>query len=144
MGALLHDCFRTWARLTIMLLRLNPLLQPELVNVRYKFRRRTRRRVNPVVMIVEHDGDVQLLAEWKEVVDVVAELVVLEDQSTLDIRWQLGVVPAETGKCGFFVSEDTCNSCQYNVLVGQKTHLPPMCMIITESWSRPILSIISQ
>ncbi len=85
-----------------MLLRLDPFAVPDgvdggdelfggfdyslfaLIVLVSRRRRSVEGRVEPVVVVVEHNRDVQLAREGEEVVDGVAELVVLEHEPRFD------------------------------------------------------------
>jgi len=57
-----------------MLLHLDALALPDLRDFRDEHRRGLARGVYPVVVVIEDDRYVELVAEWEEVVYVVADL----------------------------------------------------------------------
>ena len=74
MRTLLHSSHRARPGLAIMLLRLDALVVPKLVDLGNEFPWRTRGRVDPVVVVVEDEWDAKFATEWEKVVYVVAEL----------------------------------------------------------------------
>lgn len=59
-----------------------------------------------VVMVVEHEWDVEFLADGQEFVHAPAHVVVLQDEAILDVLRKSGVVFPKAGEGGFFVAED--------------------------------------
>ncbi len=125
MRAPLHHAHRPPARLAVVLLRLDPFAVPDgvdggdellggfdfslLIFVVDPRRRRMEGRVQPIMMVVEHDRDAQLAREGQEVIDGVAELIVLEHEPRFDRgREEGGVVLAEARKSCGFVAEHAC------------------------------------
>lgn len=70
----LHDAHRTGSRFAVVLLWLDTLVVPEFVDLWDELARWAGRRVDPVVVVIEDERDVEVLADGKEVVDVVAKL----------------------------------------------------------------------
>lgn len=60
-----------------------------------------------VVMVVEHERNIQLFANWKKIIDVVAQFIVLQNQTSLDVLgYAFDVVLLEAFDCARFVSKD--------------------------------------
>ena len=72
------------------------------------------------------------------------DLVVLEDEPALDVIWQFSIVVAKASERGFLIAKYTCVIFNIPSTDQRMNFLPPIWIIITLSWSRPILSIISQ
>lgn len=59
-----------------------------------------------VMMVVEHEWDVQFLAKREQFMDTPTNVIILEHKTVFDALRQLGVVLTEAGQGGLFVAED--------------------------------------
>ena len=119
----LHDTFRSGSRFRQMLLDLDTLSRPQFGDFRNQHSWWVGRGVDPIVMVVKDDWDVQFVAHGVQVVDVVTDLtsgtgtgtlqwtylIVFKHETSLDLVRQPFVVLLESGESCRLVAIDTAH-----------------------------------